>query len=256
MPLRRVVEEVPDHEEVAGEAGLADDAEFVLHALHFGGLVVGEVRSLDIEAVALFHAFGADGVEVLFAAAGKVFRHGEFWVVVDLVFADGRQVDVAAFRDGDGIGQGVGLVREEAGHFFRAFEVVFRPSREAEAAGVVDGGLGADAEKEVVGFSVLFFQVVGVIRGDEADVAAPGKLDQFLVDLFIFGQAMVLQFDEEVVWPEDFEVVVQGLFCSRVCADQEFGGDFSAEAGAEADDAFGAFFEDFLVDARFVVESS
>ena len=95
-----------------------------------------------------------------------------------------------------------GTSREEVAHLPGRLEVVLGPV-ELEPVGVRQQRPGLDAEQGVVGHRVLTVGVVAVVGGQQRCVQPAGDLDQLRVGALLFGQAVVLDLDEEVLPPED-----------------------------------------------------
>ena len=107
--LLAVADDVPNDEEVAGEAEFGDEGELVVDlfagAGEEGGIVFGAVAAED----AFVGAFAEEGVHGFGVGDGVV---GEF-------VAEVGELEGEALGDCDGVGDGVGDVAEEGGHFVR-----------------------------------------------------------------------------------------------------------------------------------------
>ena len=75
--------------------------------------------------------------------------------------------------------------------------------RVAQAVGVVERRLGADAEQHVVRERVLLLQVVAVVGGHQRQPSLRRQPPQHLVGGALLGDAVVLQLEEEVALAED-----------------------------------------------------
>ena len=97
-------------------------------------------------------------------------------------FAERR---AAAFGDLGGVGEGFGVVPEEAGEFGGGLEVPFGVGLEAPA-GVVDGAVLADAGERVVEAAARGVVLVDVAGGDEGEAVRggePGEMGEAVVVL-------------------------------------------------------------------------
>ena len=245
-----MADEVRHHEEVADEAGLLDDAELVLHPVE--DLLLARVRLGDfarIESVAVLHVVEADLAQVV-AVGQPTVGHVELRVVVDL----GHVVELHAAPLGDqpGVGDRLGHLAEEFAHLLLALEVELR-RRKAEVL-LRQAGAGLDAEHDLMRLGILLAHVVDVVGSDELEVVAPGEVDQIFVAALFLLHAVVHEFDEEVVRAEDVEVFAERLFRALRVALQKVLGDFTADAGAGADQPVAVLAHDLLVDPRLVVE--
>ncbi len=250
--LAGVLDEVPHNHEIAGKLHLLDAVYFAIEA----GFVVGDglaelagvFEVLDGGFAAGTPAVAADllevGVEVHAVGAIElgegIFDFGEF--------------EVAALRELHGAGADFGSVGEEAVHLFGGLDVELL-GIELEALGIVHGPGGLDAEEDFVGAGVLVFDVVGVVGGDQRDVEVAFEAEHGFGDGFVGGEAVVLDFEEEVAAAEHGFEVAGGLFGEVVVPFHEVLGDLAGEAAGEADQAFGVFGEEGLGDAGLFVEA-
>ncbi len=234
----REAHEVPDDQEVVGEAHLADRLELELEPV---------ADDLVERPVALEHPLLAEPPQ-----------HAER-VVAGLVEA--RQVDaveiehdVAALGDLERRGeQSVAAPgRHRAAHLVGRLEIeVLR--REAEAVGVREQVVRLDAEQRLVRLGVLGAQVVHVAGADDRKARVGGEREQAGVDALVLLDARVLQLDVDVLAPEDLDEAVELLAgAGSVAGEQRLAG-APGEAARERDDAVGVLLEQRVVDARLVV---
>ena len=243
------VAEVPDDEEVAGEAFGADDLEFVVEALHeFFVLVFGDVvAELFCEAGETELAdVGVGGVGDVGGRGGR--RRGEDGGVASAEV----ELQLALFGDAQGIVAGLGDFAENLAHLGGAFEVELGGIFEAGLVG--DGAAHADAAKGVMGVVIVFEEKVMVVGGHQRATGTPRDFDELGDQRDLGGIVVVLQFDVEVV-AEDILVLAGDGDRAFHVAFFEHGGDFGAEVAVDDDEAFVVFGEGFLVDARAVVEA-
>ena len=231
--------EVGDDQEVFGEAGFADDFEFVVEALDVLGGGVG---------YALVEAGAGDIGEVLDGglAGGDV----RLWELEASEF----KLDGAALGEQLGVGHGFGEVGVLVEHVLLVGEVVVLPF-EAEAFFVLEGGVGADAEEQVVGVVVAGFAVVGVLGGDEWDAGVAGELDGALEDGFVAAEGVVALDFKVVAVVEGFPVPADDALGFDEVFGFEGAVEFAGGAAREDDDAVAVLLEQFAVDAGAVVEA-
>ena len=187
--LAGVADEVPHHQEVGGEAHVADDAELELEALH-------HLRPQGV-AIALAGALEGQVAQVV-VVAGEAHRQGE-----------GRELGLAELDLHPGplghperVVAGLRCLGEEMAHLGRGLEVVLR-ALELEALGIVDGRARLHAQEGVVGHGVVAVGVVAVVGGQQRGRDPPRDLHELGVGLALLGQAVVLKLHEEVVATED-----------------------------------------------------
>ena len=236
-------DDVPDHQEVVGEAGVLDHLEFVLQAVA-GLLVAGAVVA----------------AETLLAEAGQVLvgRGAVGRVVPGQVGLPEVQGDVAALGDGHGIGHGVAhqfrvVAGEQGFHFGSGLDVV-GVVLHAEPVLVVAGGAGLDPQVDVLQRGMALVDVVGVVGGDDRDSQVMVEVEQALVDAFeAVDEAVLLQL-EVVVLAEYLVVPAGGLFGGFVIALCQQAGDLGGGAAGEAGQALGVGCQQLAVDAGPVIE--
>ena len=144
--------------------------------------------------------------------------------------------------------------REESRHFGRRLQVELarlepHPPRRAEIAA------GPDTQQHVVGFVLLAPHVVQVVGDDEVEADFAAQLDEFRVEGPLQRQAVVLQLQEEAVPPEDVAIDAGGLSSQVPVVDFQRLGYLAAEASRAADQTLGVPGQDFVIDARPVVEA-
>ncbi len=236
-----VADEVPDDEEVVDVAHALDDAHLVLEARARAG-----------------RRRGITPREPLLAPGPE-----EGGVVGDALDAEARQaarveveveVEPDALGDAPGRQQGVGEVGEKLLHLRRAAEEkVLR--RQAHAGAVIDGAARVDADVDVVGSGVLLREVVNIGGGDQRRARRRRQGRQGLQKRLLLGQAVAHDLQEEVLLPENLLIPADGGLGLGGAAFQRRAVDFAAQTGAEADEAFVGGCQQFLVDARPVVEA-
>ncbi len=150
--LAGVVDEVPDHEEVGGQAHAVDDAQLVVDPLHDVARHRGPVAAAG--------ALEGEGAQVF--AVGDARRQVE---VGQLGLAE-LDLDVDPLGDGQGVVAGLGGLGEQRAHLGRRLQVVL-VAVELEPLGVVDLGPGLHAQQGVVGDGVGLVGVVAVVSGQQ-----------------------------------------------------------------------------------------
>ena len=100
---------------------------------------------------------------------------------------------------------------------------------------VAHGLAGLDAEQDFLSVRVFVVEIVAIVGGDKGDAGFLGEADELAVDALFDGQALVLNFEEEIAFAENVAEAV-GVFAGLVelLFDDAFG-DGAAEAGGESD---------------------
>ena len=119
--------------------------------------------------------------------------------------ADFLHPHVAPFRDGKRAGQNVGRVLKEASHFLVALheELI---ALELHAIGFLDGLAGLDANHHILGMGIVLAQIVAVVRSHQGEAQVFLQAKQRGLYLVFLSQALVLNFQEEVFFAENFAV--------------------------------------------------
>ena len=185
------LDEVGDDQEVAGEAHLLDDAEFVV-----------EPVAIDL-ALRLVRRW-LHGVEALFQ---PLLRHGADGFGLGHALADlgaDRQFGLLGFRhdgahagDGEGVVAGLGQVGEQLAHHRRRLEPVLGGDAAALALG--HGAALGDAEQRVVCLMHLAGGEIDVIGGDDGQARLGREGQHAGFDGSFLRQAVAVQLDGEAV---------------------------------------------------------
>ena len=170
------VHDVPHDEEIAGEIEFLDEGQLALDLLA-GALVVGDVA----EAGALVGALAQE------THHGLAFGDG---IARELV-AEVGEGEVEARCDLGGVGDGVGNVGEERGHFGGRFDAAFGVLLE-QSAGFGERGLIADAGEDVEQFALRGRDVRRLVGGDQGNAEAAGALHDGLVFGLFFTAVVAL----------------------------------------------------------------
>jgi len=235
----RVLDEVPDDEEVAGEAHAADHAELVVQPLR-----VFWARGA---AQPFLQAFDAEMLQVrVLSEAVRNLELGQQKLVH-------RDLQVAHLGDLQRAGQRLRReAAEELVHLGGGLDVEL-VALELEPLRVGELAPRRDAHARVVRVVVALDGVVAVVGGDQRYARAPVELDQRRRHLPLLVDAVV----------HDLEVVAVGLEIVAEPRDQLLGlreiarqnrlVELGLQAAGEDDETLGMLREQFLVDARVVV---
>ncbi|CAB4582032.1 unannotated protein [freshwater metagenome] len=184
-----VTNEIPDDEEVRRETHVGDDLGLVGETLDDGG----------IERVAPT-APGPLAGEVL-EVGGVVVEslgHGE---VGKLGFAE-LDRDVGPLGDPERVVTRLGHLTEDVAHLLRRLQVVLG-AVESETFRVVLEGVGLHAQQRVMAVGVVTVRVVRIVGGQQRRPEILGDAHQKGIRALLRRNAVVLQFDEQVVLAED-----------------------------------------------------
>ncbi len=246
-----IADEIPDHQEVAGEFHVLDHLDFAIQALHVFGEVVFQ-RALDL------HRLQARAA-LLEAHPSHVFKVGVGGVLGRNIEAGERvhhlfQLDVAALCDLPRAVHGVLEFAEELHHFVARLEVEVRRTP-AHAVRVVEILAGLDAHEDFVRPRILFAEVVRIVGGDEREAGFAGKAHEFGCQALILLQVVVLHFEEEILGAEDVAILVRHAPRIVVLVGKQSLRNVAAQAGRHADQALGMRGQQVGIDARLIVEA-
>ena len=247
--LARIADEIPDDQEVARIAGVADDAEFLVEPL-----LVGVVIVLALAAAAagmrqpLFQPLAGNPLQI--GVEGHAVRR---LVTRQQGLVEG-QLQVAALGDQQRVGARFRHLGKDAVHLLRGLDVELL-LLVAQALGIVHALAGADAHQHVVRRSVLFAQVVAVIGGDDRQAEVLAELQQLGVGAALAVNAVIHELQVHVVVSQNLAVAVDGVRRLLQVAVEDVSVDFALEAAGEADQALGMLGQKFFVDAGTVIKA-
>ena len=101
-----------------------------------------------------------------------------------------------------------------------------------------------------MGAGVFFAEVVGVVGGDEGDAGIEREAVDLGGEACILFEAVVLNFEEEVVFAEHLLVGVGHAARVFVPVGEDGFVKIAAEAGGEADEAFGSGGKEVFIDSH------
>jgi hypothetical protein len=102
---------------------------------------------------------------------------------------------------------------------------------------------------------VALVKVMAVVSGDELEVMFSSEIDESAVNYFLFGQAGVDKFQEEVIASEEVEELIYASVGQFFITLENWLRYRAFEASGESDEAVGVILEGFEIDARFIIEA-
>ncbi len=104
-------------------------------------------------------------------------------------------------------------------------------------------------------FAVLAVHIMKVIRRNEADIVFMREFHEVGIGLALFRQAVVLNFEEEIIPAKDIEILPHEGIGALCIVLQDGARNLTGDAGRQADEALVIFLQKFLIDARLVVHA-
>src|ERR671912_1363747 len=239
-PVLRILDKIPDDQEVVGEAHLLYGLQLELQpAEHFPALRPPAV-TLCKTPLALF-------TKVL---VGRV----AFWLgeVRQACLAELYPDVLDTFDDLDRILQRLGMVGEDPGHLIYGLDVELL-ARELHPVGVVVEFAGPDAEQHIVHPGIVSRGVVRVVGCDEWNAGLCVEPEETLVYATLLLDAVVLHLKIHAI--EDLRVLEQEPSCLIGTPLQYPGRHLCRKTAGEADDPTPILPQHLHVDPRLVVEA-
>ncbi len=119
----------------------------------------------------------------------------------------------------------------------------------------MNSSLGTDGKQYVVRVCVLFRKIVRIVGSNKGNVHLPGPFREIFFYFGLLFHPVVLQFQVEVVFAENVQILIQRLPGFSFPATQQFVLDFTADACAHTDKAVDVFGKAFFIYAGLVIES-
>ena len=238
-PPPHKIHNVPHHQEIVGELGIADYFQFVLQALlgfRSGmGIAAAETLPADLRQI---------GVGVHIVRGGILGQVGQAKA----------QFHIAHFGNALGVFQGRRIVGKELGHFRRAFDVVgiiLHP----QPLFILHRGVGLDADVDVLQGRFVAVDIMGVVGYDQGKAHFLAEIGQGGVNAGQLGDMFVALQLEEIVFPEQFPIPAEAPPGLVHAALGNQPGNFRRGASGKANQARAVLFEQFVVDAGAVVKA-
>ncbi len=231
-------DEVPDDQEVPGEAHAADDGQL---------LVDPRAHLLGDVPVALLRALVHQRPQVV------VQRHPVRRIEARQVEGAELHRQVAGLGDGERRVAGLGPLGEHRAHLLGGLQVEL-VGIELEARRVALDLLLLDAQQHVVGPRMVPLGVVDVVGGRQGHAGLGRQLGEHRVQALLLGDAVVLELEVEVARPEQVAVVADHLPGTVAVPRQEQARGLGGEAAGERGEPLGVLGQELLVGAGPVVE--
>ena len=237
--LLGVADEVPDDQVIVDVSHAGNDANFIFQSLQiaFRGIFIPLLKAVHAELAEIFFV-------------GITLRHGEGGQMI--LVKD--ELHIAHLGDLHRVGKGFVTVGEEASQFFLALEVELLFGK-AHAVGVVHGLAGLDAQQDVLHFGVLFAQIVAVVGDHHGQARFSCQAHDALIHGPLFVDAVVLQFQIEMVRSENLGHP-QGIFlCALIVLVHQVLGNTAGKTGGGGDQTLMVLFEELQIHTGLAVET-
>ena len=234
-----MLDQIPRDQEVRREPHVVDGLQLVGEPL----LDVGR----QVVAPSLAGAFVGEMAQVLRVVVEAV-RYGELGQqrVAEL------DLEVGTLGDPQRVVARRGDLSEEIAHLGGRLQVVLA-AFELEPLGVRQQCPGLHAQQRIVGLVVCLVRVVAVVRGEQRCADLLRDLDQLRVGVALRLEAVILEFDEQVVAPEDVLETSRFLDRTLLVAIEQRLQHLATEASRGGDEPVGVLLEQFPVHSGLVV---
>ncbi len=238
MPERAAeIDQIPDDQKIAGKAELPDDGQLVLELpAHLG---------LERVAVALARAVQRHDAQV--AVHALALRHGKTRKFV----AEVLERELEPLRQPARVRDGVGSIGKERAHLGRALEMPLGVGRERVARGV-EMRVQARAGEDIEHLAARRVVVQHAVGGQQRQALRVGQIDQQRVQRPLLAPAMALDFDEEILLPENAAQAIELLLGRRAPARGKMPAQRALLVAGERDQALGKLGQFLPGDARLV----
>ena len=163
------------------------------------------------------------------------------------------ELDLAALRDVPGAVERVLHFAEQRHHFFARLEIE-RRLLEAHAVRIGHGLAGLNAQQDFMRARVVLAQIVRIVGGHQRNAGVGRQAIDQRQHARVRLQAVILQFQEEILRAEQVGVFVGHALGLVVAVRQQRFVDVAAQARRQRDQALGVPREQVFIDARLVVE--
>ena len=161
---------------------------------------------------------------------------------------------ITSFRDLRCIGAGFRSIMEQPVHFLRTFHIelsAFIP----HPVFIQNGFARLDTQEDIMGICIFLINVVAVIGGDEGDTCFRAHFYQRLIDHLLLSHAMILQFQEEIPFPEDLQIFQRRFLCFFIGNRQNVSGHFPGKTCTGSDQTLAVSSQKFLIHTGLIIEA-
>ena len=235
----RIIDEIPNDQEIAVEPHLMDNAQLIFHA---------------------FPNFRRNGlipsVNFLFAKLAKIrfvrqpFRQRESRQDMP---AEGK-FHITPLGNLCRVFHRIRIFGKKLRHLLRRLHIEF-VVLEAHTPGIFQRLSRLNAEQYVVKIRILFMGIMRVVRHDKSDAVFPREANESLRRLLLFWYAVLLQLDEEVVLSENIDIFGNQLVRPVRLILNQSARYLARDAGGQADNALMVEAQKLLIHARLIVSS-
>ena len=173
-----------------------------------------------------------------------------FHILVDLEF------EIAPFRHDKRVRDRFGYLRPENRiHLIIALEIELLMIHHRHAVRIIHLAAGGNAEQDILCARMFLADIMDIVRGNERELELLGEFDELSVDELLFFDAVILNFEEEIIVSEDIEIIGKSLPGSPLPFIEESAGNFALNTSGESDQTFAVSGKEFLVGSGLVIES-
>ena len=111
------------------------------------------------------------------------------------------------------------------------------------------------AQKNIMSFCIRIISIMNVIGHHQLDTGLPAHAKQLLIYMFLLRNAVILQFQKEISFAEDFFIAKCCCLCLFVKPSCHSSCNFTCKTSTECNNSFMIFFQYFFIHTWFVIKS-
>ena len=145
-------------------------------------------------------------------------------------------------------------IRKQRTHLLLGFDIEL-PALIAHPVLVRDFFARLDTEQNIVRFHIFFINIVAVVRRHQRNLQFLAHPHQALVDRPLRRDAVILQFQKEIVRSKDIAVFLRRLARFLIHASRQIPRDLARQTRAECNNAFMVGSQHLVIHTRFIIKS-
>ena len=144
-------------------------------------------------------------------------------------------------------------IAEYGAHLFLTFEVEFF-GLEAHLF-ILDGAVGLDTQKDIMQIAVLFADIMTVVGDDQTRADGFRDLFEFIIQLFLLLDPVILQFDKVVLLAEHALIIPRLFQRAVIIIGKDTLRHLTRHTRGQTDQALVVLFEQFIIHTGLVIKA-